>query len=354
MSYVPDLYADGKQTPTTSSGVNTAYNTSIATVTYMDIQSQHEIQGNNVIVNANILPYANYTNVTVYIAVVERITTGNVATNGETEFHNVMMKMVPDANGTSVNLYANQPLNLSYTQDMSATHVEQMSDLLVAIFVQDNSTKEIYQSNYSTETGSMFTMTPIDGATNVNVSAPMLIQYSQPIRLVNGQAITNSNVASLLTLKENGPTGADATFTATINTAKTLITVTPGPDLKFSQLYYLKVDTAANMTGVHTFAGVSTFTTELSTVGINTLKAGKFRIYPNPADEVVHIQFGDQTGFNRVEILNSIGKTVKILDNLSATDTQVAINVSNLPAGVYFLRLLGDKNQQTSRLLISR
>ncbi len=354
VSYVPDLYTDGKQTPTTSSGVNTAFGTSSSTITYMDIQATNEIQGNNVIINANIIPYANYSNVSVQVAVIERVTTQNVATNGETEFHNVMMKMVPDASGTSVNLTANQPLNLSFTQDMSATNVEEMSDLRVVIFVQDNSTKEIYQSNYADETGSMFTMTPANGATNVSVSAPMLIQFSQPIRMKDGQTLNNGNVAALITLKENGPTGANAVFTATINTAKTLITVTPSPDLKYNQLYYLKVDTAENMQGVHTFAGVSTFNTELSTVGLNPLKTTKFRIYPNPADEVVHIQFGDQTGFNRIEILNSIGKTVKVHDNISSDDNQVSINVANLPSGVYFIRFLGEKSQQTSRMLISR
>ncbi|NVO19573.1 MAG: Ig-like domain-containing protein [Bacteroidetes bacterium] len=351
---VPDLYTDGKVTATNTSAVNNAFNTSLNTITYMDIQSQHEIQGNNVIINANILPYANYSNVTVYVVVVEHITTGNVATNGETEFHNVMMKMVPDANGTAVNLTANQPLNLQFTQDMSATNVEQMSDLLVAIFVQDNSTKEIYQSNYSQETGSMFTMTPANGATGVLVNAPMSIQFSQPIRMVGGQAITNSNVADLITLKENGPAGANAGFTATINSSKTLITVTPNPNLKYGQLYYLKVDTAENLSGVHTMAGVSMFTTETSTVGLPKVDQVQCKVVPNPANELLTVQLSDNNIVNRIELLNSLGSIVRNIDNVVAGERNIQLYVGNLPSGIYYVRLLGNSSPQTLRVVISR
>jgi hypothetical protein len=351
---VPDLYTDGKVTATNTTAVNNAFNASLNTVTYMDIESQHEIQGNNVVIDAYIYPYANYTNVTVNIAVIEHITTGNVATNGETEFHNVMMKMVPDASGTSVNLSANEPLHLQFTQDMSATNVEQMSDLMVAIFVQDNSTKEIYQSNYSVETGSMFTMTPANGSAGILVDAPMKIQFSQPIRLVGGQAITNTNAATLITLKENGPLGPDAGFTTTVNPTKTLITVNPSPNLKYNQLYYLKVDTAENMSGVHTFAGISNFTTELSTVGIQKQVSSSVKIYPNPADEVLNIQLPDNSSVKRIELLNSLGSVVRNQDNLSASEKFTHMNIANLPEGLYFVRLIGENSHQTIRLLISR
>jgi hypothetical protein len=351
---VPDLYTDGKVTSTSTSAVNTAFNNSINTLTYVEIESQHEIQGNNVIINANIIPFANYSNVTVYIAVIEKMTTGNATTNGETEFHNVMMKMVPDANGTSTSLTANQTLNLQFTQDMSGTNVEEMNDLSVAIFIQDNSTKTIYQSNYSVETGSMFTMTPADGATNVGINAPMQIQYHQAIRMSNGQPITNSNVASLITLKETGPIGANVDFTATINTAKTLITVTPATNLKSLQSYYLKVDTAENMSGMHTLAGISHFTTEFSTVGVEKPKPAGVRVYPNPVHDVMNVEIGDYSDVKRIELVNTIGKTVKVIDNVSELGRYIPINVSSLPAGLYYLRLAGNNSQQTLRVLISR
>lgn len=351
---VPDLYTDGKVTATSSSGVNNAFNASINTITYIDIESQHEIQGNNVIINANIIPYANYSNVTVYVVVIERVTTGNIASNGETEFHNVMMKMVPDANGTSCSLTANQVMNLQFTQDMSATNVEEMNDLMVVIFVQDNSTKEIYQSNYSVETGSMMTMTPANGATNVSITAPMMIQYHQAIRMTGGAPITNSNVASLVTLKENGPIGPNVDFTATINSAKTLITVTPTGNLKSLQPYYLQVDVAENNQGVPTLSGISNFTTEFSTVGVEKPKPAGVRVYPNPAKDVMNIEIGENLDLSRIELVNTIGKTVRTLDNAAELGRYIPLNVSNLPSGLYYLRLTGNGSQQTLRVLISR
>jgi hypothetical protein len=351
---VPDLYVDGKVCGTNSTAVNNAFNTSKATMAYMEVQSQHEIQGNNVIIDCNILPYANYSGVTVQMAIIERKTTQNVATNGETEFHNVMMKMVPDANGTMVSLTANQPYNLKYTVDMSATNVEEMDDLELVVFIQA-SNKEIYNSDYSPETGAMIiSMTPADGSSDVDVNTPIVITYHQPVRMMDGSAITSSNLPSVITLKENNGTGANAPFTATINSAKTVITVTPSPELKYSQQYYFKIDTLENMSGVNTFALSSTFSTELSTVSAKEPKANTIVIYPNPASERIYIKSNEISQINRIEMLNTIGTMVKVIDNPSSTSNEISLKVSDLPAGIYFVRVMSEGNTQTLRVLVTR
>lgn len=351
---VPDLYVDGKVCGTNSTAVNNAFNNSKATMSYMEVQSQHEIQGNNVIIDCNILPYANYSGVTVQIAILERITTQNATTNGETEFHNVMMKMVPDASGTMVSLTANQPYNLKYTVDMTGTNVEEMDDLLVVVFVQA-SNKEILNSDYMPETGSMIiSMTPADGSSNVSVTTPMVITFHQPIRMTDGSAVTNSNVASVITLKENNASGANAGFTATINASKTVITVTPNPNLKYSQQYYLKVDTLENTLGVNTFAQSSTFTTELSTVNLDEPKVSSIVIYPNPATDRIYIKSAEISKISRIEMLNTIGKTVRVIENPVSTFNEISLNVANLPSGIYFVRVIGEGNSQTMRVLISK
>jgi hypothetical protein len=86
------------------------------------------------------------------VAVVENRTTGNVGNNGETQFYYVMMKMLPDANGTTITSFSTStPISYKFRQDMSATNVEQMTDLSVLVFVQNNSTKEVLQSTWSTQ-----------------------------------------------------------------------------------------------------------------------------------------------------------------------------------------------------------
>jgi hypothetical protein len=150
VSYVPDLYTDGMQTPTTSSGVNNAFNSSMESRAFMDLYAYHVIDGDMVTVNLDIMSYIGG-EVVAYIVVFENITTGNVGSNGETEFHHVMMKMIPDAEGTSVTLTDGETTSLEGSADMSTTFVEEMDDLGVAVFVQEATSKMIFQSAYSVE-----------------------------------------------------------------------------------------------------------------------------------------------------------------------------------------------------------
>ncbi len=348
---VPDMYIDGKKVATSSAGVNGGFNATYGTMTYVNINSQHEIQGNNVIIDANIEPYANYPNVKVHMAIVEHITTQNVATNGETQFHNVMMKMVPDASGTTANLVSGQPLNLKFNQNMSATNVEEMDDLLVAIFIQDNSTKGIYQSGYSLGVGAFVTTSIEEGANDVPVDEQIVLDFSQAIRMIGGQAITNSNVAQLIVLKEGTITGPDAGFTATINAAKTQIVVTPNPNLKYDQRYFFKMMPVENSASVQTLPVTRNFTTALN-VGVPQLSSTDIKIYPNPANNMLFIS--NIAGISKVEIYSVVGNLVKSIENFPNSRGQAGISVSDLPAGMYIIRTNGSPKNTTSRFVISR
>lgn len=151
VSYVPDLYTDGDQTATNSTGVNNAFNNSLATSAFMELSAYHLIDGNAVTVNLNIMSHIGG-EVVAYIVIFENITTGNVSSNGETEFHHVMMKMVPDADGIPLTLIDGELSSVEGSVDMSSTFVEEMDDLGVAVFVQEASSKMIFQSAYSVET----------------------------------------------------------------------------------------------------------------------------------------------------------------------------------------------------------
>jgi hypothetical protein len=96
------------------------------------------------------MPYID-ANARIYISVNEKETHGNVGSNGETVFHHIFMKMLPDAQGTTVDFVSGELQHLEFTQDMSGTHVEEMSDLEVSIWVQNYSTQEIFNSRYAYE-----------------------------------------------------------------------------------------------------------------------------------------------------------------------------------------------------------
>jgi hypothetical protein len=133
---------------------------------YFDLSATHYIDPSthDISVNVNLNPYLTG-DYTLHCAVVEKTTTGNASSNGETEFHNVMMKMVPDANGTAAAVIADIPQNYTLTaslnnttvnQQTTNTNVEEWDDLEVIVFLQDNNTQKIMQSTISTEgTGSV-------------------------------------------------------------------------------------------------------------------------------------------------------------------------------------------------------
>jgi hypothetical protein len=109
-----------------------------------DIDSINKTVAVKVIINS----HNAHPNLNLYVIVLEKTTTGNVGTNGETEFHNVMMKMVPNAYGTVVNI-PNNTSNYIVNASLTGTHVEEYSDLAVIAFLQDTATQRVYQSTNS-------------------------------------------------------------------------------------------------------------------------------------------------------------------------------------------------------------
>lgn len=147
---IPRMEIDGQWDGNAASLTTGIFNSYQAIPAFMEIAIPSAFySGTSVTVSGTIMPLINYSgnNFSYHVVVIENQTTGNVATNGETSFNQVMMNMHPTETGTGVSaLVANTPININLTIPMSTTNVEQMSDLKVVIFVQDDDTKEILQS----------------------------------------------------------------------------------------------------------------------------------------------------------------------------------------------------------------
>jgi hypothetical protein len=149
VSYVPWPQCNGAYVDYSIGAVQAAFDDAILQPGIAKIAATHSIEGTVITVNANILPFADFSDFRAHVIVVEKTTTGNVGSNGETEFHNVMMKMIPDAQGTTLNLNDREPIALTDTIDLAGTNIEDFGDLSVVILFQDFSSKEIFQSEYS-------------------------------------------------------------------------------------------------------------------------------------------------------------------------------------------------------------
>ena len=116
----------------------------------MSIEATHnlDIPNKDLDVTVKINSRVSYSNIKLYVAVVEKQTTGNVGSNGQTEFDQVFMKMLPGAGGKTINLTANQQATFQITGDLNGTFIEEMNDLEIIVFVQKTD-KTMLQSTVS-------------------------------------------------------------------------------------------------------------------------------------------------------------------------------------------------------------
>ncbi len=116
---------------------------------FVDIKGAFNTEGNTINVIADIMSYIDIDNVKVHISVNEKTTTGNFTYDyGLKEFHHVMMKMFPNAEGSTVSLTTGSRQHFEFSHDMSTTFNEEIEDLEVALWIQDIETGEILNSRY--------------------------------------------------------------------------------------------------------------------------------------------------------------------------------------------------------------
>jgi len=145
---IPDLYVNSIYNDPTEY-TQALFDQYAAQFTSMSISVTANILADGIItVNATLQPAANFdAGLKAHIVVVEKTTFGNYKWNGETEFHNVMMVMLPGSAGTTLGaLTSGTPVQLTESYDMNTTFMEEPTDLAVIVFVQNDVNKEVIQS----------------------------------------------------------------------------------------------------------------------------------------------------------------------------------------------------------------
>ena len=103
--------------------------------------------------------------------------------------------------------------------------------------------------------------TPANGATAVDITSNITIAYDVPVRNIDNSEITDTQLASLVTLKTTDAAGTAVPFTATGNPLTRTITINPDADLLNSQVYYVAVAPVEGYNDVATVAQHVNFTT---------------------------------------------------------------------------------------------
>ena len=82
------------------------------------------------------------------------------------------------------------------------------------------------------------TFSPANGETETDAGANITLTFSEAIRKDDsGTDFVNSDLSSILTLRETNSSGATINYAATINTAKTVITIDPSANLADGKVY---------------------------------------------------------------------------------------------------------------------
>lgn len=104
-----------------------------------------ELDGQTATLDIAITPYVSG-EYTIRAVVIEHETTGNLGSNGEDKFINVMMHMFDGEEGSVVNFTQGTSYEESFTADLSNTFIEDFNDLDVIVLIQNDETKEIKQA----------------------------------------------------------------------------------------------------------------------------------------------------------------------------------------------------------------
>jgi len=314
VSFVPDLFCNGANVATNVSNVNTAYNNAIQLTSTLDIASTFTISGSNINITTNILPFASTSSLKVFNIVIEKVTTQNVATNGETEFHHVMMKMMPDANGASTSFVNGTPIQFSYNYDLSSTNVEEYDDLMIAVIVQDASTKEVKQTAYGLQNTVFSNEARLSSITLDGVPLegfdPNVYEYD--VQLPEG------------TVEEPVIVGVPMNSGALMLTSMAFAV----PGTAMIDVYAENLFTHKQYKVNYSIDYVGTEETPLSLISV----------YPNPAHDQLNISGLVNA---RLTLYSSTGSVVLQKNNFSGT----TVDISHLSHGVYVLDIKTNTNQ---------
>jgi hypothetical protein len=149
VSAVPMLFAGGNSITLSADELNNQLTALGEAEAFFDISATATYTGTTVEAKIDISPYITAPGLKLHVAVVEKETTGNTGSNGETSFKYVMMKMLPDANGTSVDFVDGEQFSVTLSKNLSSTFIEQYTDLMLVVFIQNSDNKEIFQSKMS-------------------------------------------------------------------------------------------------------------------------------------------------------------------------------------------------------------
>ena len=301
-----------------------------ATPAFADVRGAFNVEGNTINVIADFMSYFNMSGVNAYISINEKTTTGNVGTNGETEFHHILMKMLEDGNGNPLELNIGEYKRFEYSFDMSSTFVEEMDDLEVSLWIQDPVSREIFNSRFAYE----------------------YTEHCYPV-----QNLRSAIVGDCITLhidwdapEQGTPVGYNIYVNGELIeenfTGNSYTNVTIAGELYDDKHVHIAEVVAVYENGMTSVAAIAIIDNDW--INVAETEDVNVMIYPNPASDVVKVTTvnGQQS---TVKVYNTLGMLVEEIE-INSNETE--INVSDYNPGVYFFNIQTENGNVTKKIVV--
>ena len=278
---------------------------------FVDIKGAFNIEGKTINVTADVMSYIDLKNMKTFVTVNEKKTTGNVGTNGETEFHHIMMKMLDDANGNDTEINLGEYQRFEFTYDMSNTHVEDMNDLEVAVWVQNLVSGEVFNSSFLYE----------------------YTNHPYPVRNLEVTEVDNNLQITWEATEENNPTGYNVYVNNKLvadNTTELSHSVEKESDLYIVEVVAL-YDNKKSVCVINTSFVMED--DENDTTNVISNYENNIKIYPNPVNDRLYIEAENE--IKEVTIFDIYGRQQTTVNGQQS----LSINISEFNSGIYFIRI---------------
>lgn len=205
-----------------------------------------------------------------------------------------------------------------------------------------------YRDDFITPT---LSTTPFNEQTNVSVNSTVLLDFGEPLRMIDNSEITYQNVKDLLAFKLDNNEGLDVEYDVKLSSEKDYIILKPKKKLQYNTTYYVELKT--DLKDYYNLVLPSTnftFTTEISS-GILEIKDSDIEIFPNPVKHSLYI-FSKTNIIEEIIIVDVIGRLRYLKSNLSTKD--YVINLNGFNDGIYIMNIKFQDGNVLSKRIIKK
>ena len=289
---------------------------------FVDIRGAFTTEGTVINASLDVMSYCDINDVRLFVSVNEKETHNNVGTNGETTFHHVFMKMLTSASGNPITLESLGFNHYDFSFDMASTHVEEMEDLEVAVWVQNMGSGEIHNSRFLYNDLYPY---PVENLELIDddetKDGEMLVTWDAP---ADGNPIGYNVIV-------NG----DMVAACTSDLSYSFVG-------EFGQLYIVQVQAVYS----DDIVSVNSVVCKENAWSVSE-DAALCNVFPNPANEMVLLKSNDN--IQRVHVYNALGMLV---NQINVNNTSAKLNVAELSEGIYFMSVEMEDGQTVTRRLV--